>query len=160
VFNLSDRELDGLESRAKPAESEGYRPIPMSYGSSPFGDDDGSGSPVPAAVPAAPPLPAPVPLPPAPDGSVASGAGKALIFVTLGLVVGAVAGGAWGAATGVVGVGAIRNLGRTKALWNSQNPGDRSEAGKSATMGIFGLGIAGMLGYQAYKMKGKEAFPW
>lgn len=164
MFNLSDDDLEGIESRnSRPASGEAFRPPP-------FGADPGGA--VPPAGPGPMPIPndvtpAPAPAvqlaPPPMTSSATSGAGKALLFVTGGLVVGAIAGGAWGAAAGVVGVGAMRNMARVRALWNSPVDAERSEAGKSATMAIFGIGIAGMLGYQAYKAKTKtdyeESFP-
>jgi hypothetical protein len=152
LFDVSDSELDGMEARAEgPAEPKAYQRIPYSASDSvPIGP----GGTVPMPPPGPLPGPAPYPLPPGPgDGSLATGAGKALIFVTTGLVVGAIAGGPWGAGAGVALVGAIRNLARTKATWSSDRAEDRAEAGKSATMAIFGLGLAGMLGYQAYKQK-------
>lgn len=102
-----------------------------------------------------------MPIPPSQDDqALTAGAGRALVFVTLGLVGGAIVGGAWGAASGVALVGATRNLVRVKNLWGSPRPDDRSEAGKSATLGIFGLGIAGLLGYQAYKSKSEGGSPF
>jgi hypothetical protein len=162
VFNISDHELDGIEAKAKRPEQEqrAYAPMPGYEGYGGYGDDTSTATPAP--MPAPPPVALPMPAPPS-GGSVATGAGSALALATVGLVTGAIAAGAWGAACGVTTVGALRNLWRTKALWNSQNPGDRSEAGKSATMGILGLGIAGMIGYHAYTIRGdteKEAFPW
>lgn len=150
MFNVSDHELDGMEARSKgPAE-------PVAYSRIPYGADDlapigpGGQPPLPGPLPG----PAPMPLPPMPgDGALALGAGKALVYVSAGLVVGALAGGAWGAGAGVALVGALRNLVRTKATWSSDSSEERAEAGKSATMAIFGLGLAGMLGYQAYKQK-------
>lgn len=160
MFNISDRELDGLEAKdqARQApEARAYAPIP---GYSGYGDD--SAPPTPPAAPMVPPVA--LPMAPAPSGgSVAMGAGKALLFATVGLVTGAIAAGAWGAACGVTAAGALRNLARTKSLWSSPNPDDRSEAGKSATMGILGLGIAGMIGYHAYTIRDdadKDEFPW
>ena len=165
MFNISDRELEGIEAKSSRREepARAYMPIP-GYG---FGDDSSSDPSMPAAPPVAAPAAMPSPVVVAPpvsapsSGSVASGAGKALLLVTAGLVAGAIAAGAWGAAAGVATAGAARNLARTKQLWNSPDPNDRSEAGKSATMGIFGLGIAGMIGYHAYKIRSKEeSFPW
>lgn len=162
MFDITDKELQGIEAREErrrtgEPEQRAFTRIP-GYG---FGDDapSDSGGPVPNA-----PALAPVVMPPGPtDGSMAGGAGKALALATVGMVVGAIAAGAWGAACGVTTMGALRNLARTKSLWNSANPADRSEAGKSATMGIFGLGIAGMIGYHAYTIRDdreKESFPW
>lgn len=162
MFKVSDGELSDMEARASRAEPEpvGFQRIP-GYGA----EDDGGGGPPPDPGPAPMPAPsmalAPIPVPPGPsDGAAAAGAGKALLWVTAGLVVGALAGGSMGAAAGVVGVGAARNVLRVRSLWSSPNPSDRSEAGKSATMAIFGIGIAGMLGYHAYQQKQKDGFPW
>lgn len=156
-----------MEARAERPAPQPFQQIPAGL----FGDDGGGGdgggddpgaAPAPQPSPLAPPVgPAPAVVPPGPtDNAAASGAGKALLWVTGGLVIGALVGGSMGAAAGVVGVGAARNVVRVKALWNSPNPTDRSEAGKSATMAIFGLGIAGMLGYHAYQNKKKDGFPW
>jgi hypothetical protein len=95
---------------------------------------------------------APMPVAPGPsDAALRRGAGRALVLTGIGLVGGGLVGGAFGAAAGVVLMGALRNLNRTRTTWSHPDPAERSEAGKSATMGIFGLGVAAMLGYQAYK---------
>ena len=147
MFEVSDQELDGLEDRAQgggPARA--YQSI---------GDDQ---VPIgPGGVPQPTPSPSPMPTPPGPITGrrfpAASGAGKALVFVTLGMVGGAIAGGAWGAGAGVALAGALRNVARVKECWGSPTETDRSEAGKSATMAFFGLGLAAVLGYQAYKAR-------
>jgi len=59
--------------------------------------------------------------------------------------------GPLGAAAGIVGVGAVRNTVRAKNGWADPDPEVRAEAGKSATMAIFGIGIAGMLSYYAWQ---------
>ena len=138
VFNQSDAYLDELEG------------IGTSEDDSPPGPG-GAPSPMPSPMPPGPVTPLPLPLPG--DRSLVMGAGKALVFVTGGLVLGWIAGGPVGGAAGAVTVGALRNLARTKDCWSSSSPDERAEAGKSLTMGIVGLGLATMLGYQAYKMK-------
>lgn len=74
-----------------------------------------------------------------------------LLWATGGLIVGGLVAGPLGAAAGIVGVGAARNTVRAKNGWADPNPEVRAEAGKSATMAIFGIGIAGMLGYYAWQ---------
>jgi hypothetical protein len=147
VFDISDQELDGIETGI-PGSLRRQRP---GLGSMPIatGEEDDSAPPAPPPA-SAPIVPSMAPGPGA-DADVRRGAGRALVVVTLGLVGGGLVGGAFGAAAGVVGVGAIRNLLRTKDTWSDSDPAVRVEAGKSATMAIFGLGIAGMLGYHAYK---------
>lgn len=150
MFEISDQELDGIESGKVPEARQrrtASAGMPMA-GMGGLGEEEGAPSPGPA------PTMAPIVRPQAADDSaLRRGAGRALAVATVGLVGGALVGGAFGAASGVIAVGAVRNLMRTKETWNHPDPAVRSEAGKSATMAIFGLGIAGMLGYQAYKKK-------
>ena len=145
MFDVSDEDLDGLEERSRAPEG------PRAF--EPFLGESAEAPPQPAAS-SAPLAPVPAPsLAPAPATAPSSGAGRALIFATGGLIAGALVGGAWGAAAGVVGVGAVRNLARVRALWQSPVEAERAEATKSATIGIVGVGLAGTLGYQAYKAK-------
>ena len=90
-------------------------------------------------------------LPPPGDSALRRGAAKSLLFATAGLVVGGLVAGPLGAAAGVSAVGAVRNTLRAKDGWAHPDPEVRAEAGKSATMAIFGLGITGMLGYYAWQ---------
>lgn len=151
MFDLSDEALAEIETRAKGASqrSGGGFAMPSVAG---FGDDQGAPAPDPSPLPAPMPPPGPL-LPQSDDAALRRGAGRALLFVSGGLAVGWLVGGTFGAAAGVVGAGAIRNALRVREAWNSPSPDERSEAGKSATMAIFGFGIAGMLAYKAYQKR-------
>ncbi len=151
MFNVTDAELDGMEGVERP-RAEAPRSA-AGYGM-PIAGVGQAAAPAPDPVQASSSLPIAAPQA---SGGVASGAGKALVLVAVGMVGGGLAGGIWGAAAGVAGMGALRNLVRTKQIFASPDPTLRSEAGKSATMGVFGLGIAAMLGYQAYKVKRGDA---
>jgi len=94
--------------------------------------------------------PSPV-LPPRGDTALRRGAATGLLFASAGLLAGGLVAGPLGAAAGVVAVGAVRNTLRAKDGWAHPDPEMRAEAGKSATMAIFGLGIAGMLSYYAWQ---------
>ncbi len=141
MFDISDEDLDGIEAKGRPDEapSQGYRP---------FGDQTppspSSGAPVVPVEPVSPVLPPPG------DGALRRGAARGLLLCAAGLLVGGLVGGAYGAGAGVVGAGAIRNILRAKNDWSNPDPELRAEAAKSATMSIFGLGIAAMLGYHAW----------
>jgi len=154
VFDISDQELDGIEARASghAGEPVAFRPMGDTVLQTDSGGSGGGGNGT-AEPPPMTMAPVPQPLPSELRRDTALGAGKAMVYVTLGMVVGAVAGGAYGAATGVVAVGALRNLSRVRDLWSSSSPEDRIEAGKSTTLGLFGLGASAFLGYQAYKEK-------
>lgn len=81
----------------------------------------------------------------------ARGAGFGIIWAAAGAGVGAATlGGWWGAGAGLLIAGAIRNGARARRLWGSGNPGDREEAGTSATMAVLGGGAGAYLGYRAY----------
>lgn len=103
-------------------------------------------------VPIRPEMPSPV-LPPPGDSALRRGAARGFLMATGGLVAGTLALGPIGGAAGLVAVGVVRNTLRAKEGWSDPNPGIRSEAGKSATMAIFGIGIAGMLGYYAWQRR-------
>ncbi len=103
------------------------------------------------------PPPAPLPEPMLPeihvevtDPSIRRGAGLTVIGCGVSALVGAVVRGPLGAAAGVVGFGAARNTMRAKALWTSSLEADRVEAGKSATLAVFGFGATGLLLYHAF----------
>lgn len=142
VFDISDEDLDGIEAKGREEEApySGFRPI----------GDPNAPSPVPraAAVPVEPGSPV---LPPPGDGALRRGAARGLLLCAGGLLVGGLVGGPYGAGAGVVGAGAIRNILRAKNDWSNPDPEARAEAAKSATMSIFGLGIAAMLGYHAWQ---------
>lgn len=142
MFDISDEDLDGIEAKSRTDEEpyQGYRP---------FGDQTPpSPGPRVSVVPVEPVSPV---LPPPGDGALRRGAARGLLLCAGGLLVGGLVGGAYGAGAGVVGAGAIRNILRAKNDWSNPDPETRTEAAKSATMAIFGLGIAGMLGYHAWQ---------
>ena len=147
VFSITDQDVDGLETREAQRRGEDVS----------FGTYNPLGSPEPAPAPGPMPGPAPLPVGPTPmfpapgDGALRRGAARGLLFASAGLVVGGLVAGPLGAAAGLVSIGAVRNVLRAKNGWAAPDPETRAEAGKSATMAIFGLGIAGMLGYQAWK---------
>jgi len=132
--------MDGLEARHNGEAEPPGRYNPM-------------GAPEPAPMPLAPVRPeGPSPLAPPPgDSALRRGAAKGLLWATAGLVAGGLVAGPLGAAAGIVGVGAVRNTVRAKNGWADPDPEVRAEAGKSATMAIFGIGIAGMLSYYAWQ---------
>lgn len=143
MFDISDEDLDGIEAEGRKDEEPspgGYRPF--------GGQTPASPSSRAAVVPVEPAGPV---LPPPGDGALRRGAARGLLFCSAGLLVGGLVGGAYGAGAGVVGAGALRNIFRAKNDWSNPDPEVRTEAAKSATMAIFGLGIAGMLGYHAWQ---------
>lgn len=85
--------------------------------------------------------------------AVRIGAATALIGATAGLLIGGFVAGPRGAAAGVSLFGALRNANRARKTWTDPNPEIRVEAGKSATMALFGLGITGMLIYHEWKAR-------
>ena len=86
-----------------------------------------------------------------PNGAVQRGAGVGILLAGTGLAAGWVLGGPWGAGAGFILVGAARNGWRAKQLWPSQQPGEREEAAKSATMAVAGALIGGYLAYRAVR---------
>lgn len=107
------------------------------------------------APPAPPPMQQPEPMMPAvrfevTDPSIRRGAGVAIIGCGAAALVGGVVRGPLGAIAGVVGFGSVRNTLRAKTLWTSSSPDDRVEAGKSATLAVFGFGATGLLLYHAF----------
>lgn len=84
------------------------------------------------------------------------GVGMAIVTVGLATGVGAYVGGAYGAGAGLLLSGAVRNTLRAKRLWTAPSPTDHSEAVKSGTMALFGLGIGGWLAYKAYESRRAE----
>lgn len=120
--------------------------------------------PEPGAAPMPDPVPGPsipmpssamatMPFPGAPSTSVRMGAAKALVGVTVGMLIGAWVAGPRGAGAGVAVVGTLLNANRARTGWSAADPELRVEAGKSATMAVFGAGIAGMLLYQEWKAR-------
>jgi hypothetical protein len=87
------------------------------------------------------------------DSSIRMGAAKALVGVTAAMLLGAWVAGPRGAAAGVSLVGTLRNANRARKTFTDPNPEVRVEAGKSATMAVFGLGITGMLLYHEWKAR-------
>lgn len=138
VFTIDEATIAGLEARA----GIGQAPEPES--------SDPATPPAPGPLAPHPDRPSP-PTQPRGDVALRGGAVKGLLMATAGLVVGGLVGGPLGAAAGVAGVGALRNSWRAKDGWADPDPEIRAEAGKSATMAIFGYGISGMLIYQAWK---------
>lgn len=150
MFSITDQEMDGLESRdARRREEDGPA---GSY--NPFGQPEPP-PPSPGIVPLGPEGPSPIGPPPG-DTALRRGATAALLWASAGLLAGGLVAGPLGAAAGVVGVGAIRNTVRAKGGWADPDPRVRAEAGKSATMAIFGIGITGMLGYYAWQHRGED----
>lgn len=80
-------------------------------------------------------------------------AGIGIVLAGLGAGAGAYFGGAYGAGAGLLLVGAGRNILRAKRTWGSS---DHSEAVKSGTMALFGLGIGGWLAYKAWEGREHE----
>lgn len=94
----------------------------------------------------------PRPLAPAASPSSLS-AGTGLLMVVAGTAAGFWLGGPWGAGAGLLLTGAGRNAVRAQQAWGSPDPAQRLEAGKSATMAVFGIGIGGYLSYLAYEAR-------
>jgi hypothetical protein len=86
---------------------------------------------------------------PALDPAVRRGAAIAILTSTTGLAAGGVIGGPYGAFSGLLLGGAAVNLIRAWRTFRSPDPDLRSEAVKSAIVGVSGLGVAGYLGYLA-----------
>lgn len=76
-----------------------------------------------------------------------------LVWGGLGAIAGAYVLGPLGALAGVIASGAVRNGVRAAQNWKSLSENDRQEATKSATMAVFGTGVAGMLAYAAASKK-------
>lgn len=151
MFDITDDAIAGLEAKGRREEE------PQGYAYTPYGAAE-----PPSPGPSSPPV---VPSPGMPivpgnvgDSALRRGAAKGLLLCTAGLVVGGLVAGPFGAGAGVVGVGALRNIMRAKDGWAAADPEARAEAAKSVTMAIFGLGIAGMLGYQAWQRRDGYAF--
>lgn len=140
-------------------------------------DETERGAPSPPAPALPPPAAAPAPMPTMPQmpvlttlpasgypmvpvgaftANTGKGAGIGLLLVALGGGAGALIGGAWGAAAGILGMGSVRNAHRATKLWSSSNPDEQKEAGMSATTAGFGLLATGFLVYQAYKHKKRK----
>jgi hypothetical protein len=121
---------------------------------------------VPPTLPLAPTQTPPVALPeaPAPGAARAAqapssaapsrfGVGLAILCVGAAAGAGAYFGGAYGAGAGLLLAGGARNTWRAKQLWSAPLPEQRSEAVKSGTMALFGLGVGGWLAYKAYESR-------
>lgn len=83
-------------------------------------------------------------------------AGSGLVAAVLGAGVGALIGGGWGAAAGLLTVGALRNSVRAGRRWSDADPALRVEARKSAAMAVVGLGAAGYFSYRAYQARSER----
>lgn len=149
MFDIDDASLEELESAANGNEPS-YPTMPEAG----------------APIPPGPAMPMPVvqgPIPggsalvmPSPgggDSSLRAGAAKALVGATVAMLLGAWVAGPRGAAAGVSLVGTLRNANRARKTFTDPNPEVRVEAGKSATMAVFGLGITGMLLYHEWKAR-------
>lgn len=79
--------------------------------------------------------------------------GVAMIWTGIGLASGAALLGPFGALAGASVVGSVRNGYRAYKDWSSPDPISRQEASKSATVALFGAGIAGMLAFAAVTSK-------
>lgn len=106
------------------------------------------------APPRAQPLaqsPVALPAPVSPPRTAARArAGLGAIAACGGTVLGAVVlGGLPGAAAGLAGVGALRNLYRSQGL-GSADPREQADAARSLAIGLVGVAIAGYLGYKAF----------
>lgn len=66
-----------------------------------------------------------------------------------------VLGGLPGAAAGLAGVGALRNLYRAQGV-GSPDPAERADAARSLAIGLVGVAIAGYLGYKAFAKESDE----
>lgn len=143
MFDITDEACDGLEAR------ELGEPPPGRH--IPFGQPEPPPAPGPV-VPFRPEMPSPVGPPPG-DTALRRGAARGFLMATGGLIAGTLFLGPIGGAAGVVAVGVARNTLRAKDGWADPDPAVRNEAGKSATMAIFGIGIAGMLGYYAWQRR-------
>jgi hypothetical protein len=152
VFNFSDESAQELE--------EGFV---GGGGAEPGAAPPGAAMP-PPTMPASAPAPGPSPagpiavMPPASggDASLRAGAAKALFGVTVSMLLGAWVAGPRGAAAGVSLFGTFRNANRARKTFTDPNPEVRVEAGKSATMAVFGAGIAGMLLYHEWKARNDD----
>jgi hypothetical protein len=76
----------------------------------------------------------------------------ALVWSGLAAATGAAVAGAWGALAGLALVGAARNGYRAGELWPTQS----SEATRSATLAVFGVGAAALALVQAFSRKKDE----
>ena len=77
-------------------------------------------------------------------------AGLGLVAAAAGTAAGAIFGGRSGAAIGLVGVGAIRNLFRAQHL-GSNDAALRGDATRSAALCVVGFGVVGYLVYRILK---------
>lgn len=110
----------------------------------------------PPAEPAAPPVPSPpaAPLTLLQQPSARHAAGVQLLWTSLALVGGAALGGPWGAVGAVLLTGGVRNLVRARAQWQGQ--AQPAEAGRSATIGVVGLGLGAYSFYNAFDNRRKD----
>ena len=76
-------------------------------------------------------------------------AGLGLIAAAAGAGAGAVLGGPGGAAVGLIGVGALRNLYRVQGL-SSPDPEVKADAARSLAICLVGGALAGYLGYKIW----------
>lgn len=81
-------------------------------------------------------------------------AGLGLVAAAAGAGVGGAILGPAGAAMGLVGVGALRNLYRSQHL-ASDDPSLRADAARGLALGVVGVGVVGYLAYRIF-WKGKD----
>lgn len=119
----------------------------------PFDESDEPGTEQPQAPQGPPPV-----VPPQQVTSYTSrtDAAVGLVWAGLGTAAGAWLLGPLGALAGLAAVGSVRNGVRAAQNWKSASQSDRQEATKSATVSLFGAGIAGMLAYTAVSGKNDE----
>lgn len=76
-------------------------------------------------------------------------AGLGLMVAAAGAGAGAVLGGPGGAAVGLIGMGALRNLYRAQGL-SSPDPQVKGDAARSLAICVVGFALAGYLGYKIW----------
>lgn len=91
------------------------------------------------------------------NGSAGGSAGKTVVLVATAAAIGWFFGRTKGAAAGLLIAGAGFNLYRASKWWASGDAVEREEAGRSATLGLAGLGIGGWLVYLSSQEKRKDA---
>jgi len=83
-------------------------------------------------------------------------AGFTALLATAGIGIGVAAGGAWGAAAGLLFAGALTNGYRAQKWWDSANPSEKHEAVVSSVFSAASLGVGAYLTYKAVQTKREE----
>ena len=91
----------------------------------------------------------PLPGPSTPPLAARAKAGLGLIAAAAGAGAGAVLAGPGGAAVGLIGVGALRNLYRAQGL-SSPDPEVKHDAARAVALFLVGGALAGYLGYKVF----------